>query len=231
MVPVVSVVPVVPAPAAYRVWDIKEKPVLVDSQRLLHQTKEPVEGGYRLVCSLFNKDLSNNSKEEFDDRSVKLIQKVAEQGQVETRYLVGVDNTSDDFKQTLHTLLFNLEGVTWSKDRSSNGRSNPKYGGRQAKYIKFGCSQGRCRGGEARKKYSPQTEKATSAYRAFVAFMDVFCPGIFSVDDEEAQFNIAYLALESPVVWHRDKGNVGPAVLFTLGTFTSGGELMVEDPA
>jgi hypothetical protein len=216
-----------PSPKAHERFDIKDKLLRFDSQRLLHKNSK--SEGTRYVISLFNRGM-NYSGQDIDERSTKL----AQLGPQAIKYLVV--RQTDEVLQKRAKLIKRLEQTTFPEGRCSGRHVHSKYGSERGRFVSFGLTQSRKSqstreedGLVTRQDENTNNSTHLHLYGELLDYMAWFAPGVFS-EEADSMFNSCIIAKNSKCMWHLDKNNVGPAALTALGDFT-GGELLVEKEA
>ncbi len=209
-------------------YDIKHKLIRAETSTLHH--KNTPHTGDRYCIVLFNKDL-NYAGSDVCERSCA----IKAQPPVETSYL----RVKDDIlvEQYRKELLCLLSDTKFPKDRCSaqtKTHTHSKYGTNDTQVISFGVTASRksreereALGMYTRKSYNQNNTKYGKLYHAFNQYINALYPHIFG---EVGIYHACIIAKNSQCEWHTDKCNIGHASLTALGSYTAGGELLVEAP-
>lgn len=215
-------------PKEFERFDIREKLLQFDSQRLRH--KNAPWKGDRYVLVFFNKDL-NYADSDHHKRSVR----IRNQPPQPHRWLPTLPQTPD-VESAKQRLLQVLSQTSFLQDRCSGLRIHPKYGNKRGTFISFGLTQSRknrtkrrAQGLHTRKNANQNNAKYRQLFDALCVYVNAVSEDVFGVSDK-CRFTSCIVAKNSQCEWHTDSGNIGPAALMTLGSFR-GGELLVEKSA
>ena len=219
-------------PTKYTPYNIKNKFLLFESGQLLH--KNAPWKGNRYAIVFFNKDLSyvNSRQSKKCQRSLRLLKQKRKQP---ITWIVPKQRVSAEvLKRKRAHLLRLLDSTKFIEDRTSGLKPSSKYGNNRGEFFSFGVTKTRKnrqkraeQGFYTRKNTNQNNTKYNDIYEALCDYVNSVVPRLFGTNDSN-KFHMCIVAKNSQCEWHHDAGNVGPAVITALGTFT-GGALLVEE--
>jgi hypothetical protein len=221
-------------PQKHNSYDIRNKLLLFESQELLH--KNASWRGDRYAIVFFNKDLNyvTTRKSKQCQRSIRLLKQNKKKPVTWLKPKRKNVTAMKRIEQKRDLLFSILKQTRFLEDRTSGLKPSSKYGNHRGTFISFGVSKTRKnrkvreeQGLYTRKNTNQNNTKYKAMYIALKDYVNTMIPHFFGTDDSNA-FHMCIVAKNSQCEWHHDAGNVGPAVITTIGDF-EGGHLLVED--
>ena len=219
-------------PVKHTAYDIRNRLLLFESQYMMHKNAR-WSGGNRYAIVFFNKDMDYSMNKRASQRKSPRSLRILNQPKQPTQWLRTQPATSPEVLQAKTHLLHVLNSIAFPEDRTSGLTPSSKYGKHRGTFISLGVTQSRknrakraAQGMHTRKNVNQNNVKYERLYSALGAYVNTLTPRFFGTSDAH-RYQGCIVAKNSQCEWHTDKGNIGPAVITALGTFT-GGKLMVE---